>query len=146
MLSAGKLEIPPPDIRRISTGYPPDFRRISAGYPENSGYLPDIRRISGIFRISDFPALLPDPGAVLWMVFIVIPVAFWISLFVISPELFTRHMTAAHLRSASENSIGASSSYRASIFACKVGNESYGVYTITPGPKILIERRHLAPG
>ena len=37
---AGKSEIPPPDIRRISAGYPPDIHRISAGYP------PDIRRIS----------------------------------------------------------------------------------------------------
>jgi len=28
---AGKLEIPPPDIRRISTGYPPDIRRREEG-------------------------------------------------------------------------------------------------------------------
>ena len=46
---AGKLEIPPPDIHRISAGYPadirkiPDIRRISAGYPAD-------------IRISNFPA------------------------------------------------------------------------------------------
>ena len=29
---AGKSETPPPDIRRISTGYPPEGGRISSGF------------------------------------------------------------------------------------------------------------------
>ena len=49
---AGKLYIPPVDIRRISTGYPPD---LDAHWPQTGGDPVDIRRIStgGIYV---FPA------------------------------------------------------------------------------------------